>query len=438
MKKKILLAVLLVIVLLGAGIGYACFATDVFKTKKQLFFSYLLSDDLTSDLKDKDLAKYLEKEQNTVFSNKGEITANILDNSDSSDVYAMFNNGKITIEGKTDNVQKKSEQEVTVALAQGINVPIQLRRDGEIYGIKTNLLYNKYIAIKNENLKSLVEKLGMEDSEDVPNQIDFANLTFSDSEIKQIKDKYTKVFYNSVENDMLDKEKVDGQTKVTLNMSGEKFVSIVEEMVDTLKKDEKLLNKLSDGTTVEKLKEQLDDFVKVLKDTETSESDKLSIALYIKSNKLVKCEIMLADEDTTETIASLEKEDKKLTIKTFESNEMNNQISISKDTNADTLSYVVNIENTSSYGEKANIQLTMQFKNLSKLESVEENIEAVVKYSEDEDETAIKLNYNNVNTFLKDAEIESFNSDNAIVLNDKSEDEINDLVETIIENLGLN
>ena len=137
-------------------------------------------------------------------------------------------------------------------------------------------------------------------------------------------------------------------------------------------------------------------------------------------------------------IASLEKEDKKLTIKTFESNEMNNQISISKDTNADTLSYVVNIENTSSYGEKANIQLTMQFKNLSKLESVEENIEAVVKYSEDEDETAIKLNYNNVNTFLKDAEIESFNSDNAIVLNDKSEDEINDLVETIIENLGLN
>lgn len=438
MKKKILLAVLLVIVLLGAGIGYACFATDVFKTKKQLFFSYLLSDDLTSDLKDKDLAKYLEKEQNTVFSNKGEITANILDNSDSSDVYAMFNNGKITIEGKTDNVQKKSEQEVTVALAQGINVPIQLRRDGEIYGIKTNLLYNKYIAIKNENLKSLVEKLGMEDSEDVPNQIDFANLTFSDSEIKQIKDKYTKVFYNSVENDMLDKEKVDGQTKVTLNMSGEKFVSIVEEMVDTLKKDEKLLNKLSDGTTVEKLKEQLDDFVKVLKDTETSESDKLSIALYIKSNKLVKCEIMLADEDTTETIASFEKEDKKLTIKTFESNEMNNQISISKDTNADTLSYVVNIENTSSYGEKANIQLTMQFKNLSKLESVEENIEAVVKYSEDEDETAIKLNYNNVNTFLKDAEIESFNSDNAIVLNDKSEDEINDLVETIIENLGLN
>lgn len=438
MKKKILLAVLLVIVLLGAGIGYACFATDVFKTKKQLFFSYLLSDDLTSDLKDKDLAKYLEKEQNTVFSNKGEITANILDNSDSSDVYAMFNNGKITIEGKTDNVQKKSEQEVTVALAQGINVPIQLRRDGEIYGIKTNLLYNKYIAIKNENLKSLVEKLGMEDSEDVPNQIDFANLTFSDSEIKQIKDKYTKVFYNSVENDMLDKEKVDGQTKVTLNMSGEKFVSIVEEMVDTLKKDEKLLNKLSDGTTVEKLKEQLDDFVKVLKDTETSESDKLSIALYIKSNKLVKCEIMLADEDTTETIASLEKEDKKLTIKTFESNEMNNQISISKDTNADTLSYVVNIENTSSYGEKANIQLTMQFKNLSKLESVEENIEAVIKYSEDEDETAIKLNYNNVNTFLKDTEIESFNSDNAIVLNDKSEDEINDLVETIIENLGLN
>ena len=146
------------------------------KNKKQLFFSYLLSDDLTSDLKSEDLSKYLEKEKTTAFSNKGEITANVKDNGESSDAYDLLSNGKIKLEGKVDNSQKKAEQEITVALAQGINVPIKIRRDGETYGIQSRLLYDKYIAVKNENLKSLFEKLGMDNSNEIPNQIDWENI----------------------------------------------------------------------------------------------------------------------------------------------------------------------------------------------------------------------------------------------------------------------
>ena len=250
MKKKILLVILL-IVLLGAGIGYTCFATDMLKTKKQLFFSYLLSDDLTSDLKSEDLSKYLEKEKNTAFSNKGEITANVKDNGESSDAYDLLSNGKIKLEGKVDNSQKKAEQEITVALAQGINVPIKIRRDGETYGIQSRLLYDKYIAVKNENLKSLFEKLGMDNSNEIPNQIDWENIQFTTEELQNIKDKYSRVFYNSVDNDMFEKSKVDGQTKVTVNMTADQFVSIIEKMANELKNDEKLLNKLSDGTTVD-------------------------------------------------------------------------------------------------------------------------------------------------------------------------------------------
>ena len=62
MKKKVLLAIVLVVVLLGAGLGYAYFATDALKSDKQLFFSYLLSDDFTKDLKDTNLEKYVEKQ----------------------------------------------------------------------------------------------------------------------------------------------------------------------------------------------------------------------------------------------------------------------------------------------------------------------------------------------------------------------------------------
>ena len=435
MKKKILLAILL-IVLLGAGIGYTCFATDMLKTKKQLFFSYLLSDDLTSDLKSEDLSKYLEKEKNTAFSNKGEITANVKDNGESSDAYDLLSNGKIKLEGKVDNSQKKAEQEITVALAQGINVPIKIRRDGETYGIQSRLLYDKYIAVKNENLKSLFEKLGMDNSNEIPNQIDWENIQFTTEELQNIKDKYSRVFYNSVDNDMFEKSKVDGQTKVTVNMTADQFVSIIEKMADELKNDEKLLNKLSDGTTVDELKKQIDEFVNALKDENHTEQDKMSISLYIKSRKLVKCEINTTDENGTETIATAEKEDNKLTVKTFEANEMQNQISIAKDENADATTYTINVV-TQDLGEGSNIQIKMGFKNLSKLDDVEESIEATIEYGEDSNKSAMQINYNNTITFVQNTEIESFNTDNAVVLNDISENELNNLLETIYENLGL-
>lgn len=435
MKKKILLAILL-IVLLGAGIGYTCFATDMLKTKKQLFFSYLLSDDLTSDLKSEDLSKYLEKEKTTAFSNKGEITANVKDNGESSDAYDLLSNGKIKLEGKVDNSHKKAEQEITVALAQGINVPIKIRRDGETYGMQSRLLYDKYIAVKNENLKSLFEKLGMDNSNEIPNQIDWENIQFTTEELQNIKDKYSRVFYNSVDNDMFEKSKVDGQTKVTVNMTADQFVSIIEKMADELKNDEKLLNKLSDGTTVDELKKQIDEFVNALKDVEHTEQDKMSISLYIKSRKLVKCEINTTDENGTETIATAEKEDNKLTVKTFEANEMQNQISIAKDENADATTYTINVV-TQDLGEGSNIQIKMGFKNLSKLDDVEESIEATIEYGEDSNKSAMQINYNNTITFVQNTEIESFNTDNAVVLNDISENELNNLLETIYENLGL-
>ena len=435
MKKKILLAILL-IVLLGAGIGYTCFATDMLKTKKQLFFSYLLSDDLTSDLKSEDLSKYLEKEKTTAFSNKGEITANVKNNETSSDAYDLLSNGKIKLEGKVDNSQKKAEQEITVALAQGINVPIKIRRDGETYGIQSRLLYDKYIAVKNENLKSLFEKLGMDNSNEIPNQIDWENIQFTTEELQNIKDKYSRVFYNSVDNDMFEKSKVDGQTKVTVNMTADQFVSIIEKMANELKNDEKLLNKLSDGTTVDELKKQIDEFVNALKDVKHTDQDKMSISLYIKSRKLVKCEINTTDENGTETIATAEKEDNKLTVKTFEANEMQNQISIAKDENTDATTYTINVV-TQDLGEGSNIQIKMGFKNLSKLDDVEESIEATIEYGEDSNKSAIQINYNNTITFVQNTEIESFNTDNAVVLNDISENELNNLLETIYENLGL-
>ena len=217
----------------------------------------------------------------------------------------------------------------------------------------------------------------------------------------------------------------------------EKLEQVVEDLkiLENQKNDEeKKLNNIQNkkGT----LKKQIDEFVNALKDVEHTEQDKMSISLYIKSRKLVKCEINTTDENGTETIATAEKEDNKLTVKTFEANEMQNQISIAKDENTDATTYTINVV-TQDLGEGSNIQIKMGFKNLSKLDDVEESIEATIEYGEDSNKSAMQINYNNTITFIQNAEIESFNSDNVVVLNDTSEDELNNLLETIYENLGL-
>ena len=151
MKKKILLAILIVVILLGVGGAYAYFATDAFKSNKELFLSYLFD-----GLKDEELEEYIKKQENESYTNnrKIEITAKGEDDRLDEETLQMLNNSKITLEGKIDNAKKLAEQTVTANLSAGINVPITIRRDGDKIGIKSNLLSNKFIAVKNEKLRS--------------------------------------------------------------------------------------------------------------------------------------------------------------------------------------------------------------------------------------------------------------------------------------------
>ena len=95
MKKKIALTLLIVVILLGIGGVYAYFATNAFKTDKELFFSYMTSDWL-SDLKDENLKEYIKKQENNAYTNKGSIALEVQDDGSISDeTLQMIKNSKI-------------------------------------------------------------------------------------------------------------------------------------------------------------------------------------------------------------------------------------------------------------------------------------------------------------------------------------------------------
>ena len=441
MKKKIALALLIVVILLGIGGVYAYFATSAFKTGKELFFSYMTSD-LLSNLKDENLKEYIKKQENNAYTNKGSIALEVQDDGSISDeTLQMIKNSKITFEGKTDNSKKIAEQTLTMELAQGINIPVKVRRDGETLGIQSNLLNTKFIAVRNENLKNLLERLGA-DAEDVPDKIDFEESTFTESEIKELKEKYFSILDENLDEELFSKEKANDQTTIKLSMTEEKAKDVLIKIFQTIRDDETLLKKFSGVIDRDDLKQQIDDLVDELKDIEPDEKTTFEMKLSIKSKKVEKVEMNIKEGENITANILIENSQNKLSIKAYDEGDSILELQIEKETNENDVAYKIDIktdlDTELADQEKAEIHLTVQYKNLATLDNVEENYELKLSTQDYyESNTDLKLNYTNVKQFNSKIEIEGINSENAITLNDATDDEIDELLITIYKNLGL-
>ena len=440
MKKKILLALLVVIILLGIGGAYAYFATDAFKSDKEMFFSYI-SSDICSNLKDEKLEEYIKKQENTAYTNKGDISINVNgDNSltsAESETLQMLKNGKITLEGKTDNSKKIAEQTMTVELAQGINVPIKIKRDEDVLGIQSNLLNTKFIAVRNENLKALLEKFGM-DSDEIPDKIDFNEGQLTQEEIDSLKNKCISILQDNLDDTLFSKEKVDGKTVIKLNTSNKHCQEILVEILESLRDDEIVLKKMSGTLSEQEFKQRINTEIDKIKDIEIDDNSMLEIKVYIKSRKVKEVELSIDDNNETKFFVTLKNSDRQMLINVFKDNNLVGELDILKQASGDDLTYTINASLTSEDEEIVSLDFKIQYKNIATLDNVEENYEInVSSVDSNSEKVTLSLNYKNLKSFATDVEIEEINSDNSIILNDATDDELDDLLMTIYSNLGL-
>ena len=414
MKKKILLIVLIVIILLGVGGAYAYFATNAFKSDKEMFFEYL-----SQDLKDEKILEYVKKQEENAYTNKGEASIKINGENNlarTEETIQMLNNSKITFEGKVDNSQKLAEQTMTMNFSQGFNVPVKIRRDGDALGIQSNLLYNKFIAIKNENLKTLAEKFGA-DAEKIPDKIELEKNQFTEEEIKTLKNRYFSILNENLEEELFSTERVENQTVITLNMSDKKWSEIIAKILETVRNDEIILNKISDMTDVQDFKDNIDDAINELKDVETNGTNALCIKLYIESKEVKKIEATFIEPESNKTVGKIE---------------------ILKEKNESDLVYTIKINTESEDDGNTSIDFKAEYKDIVDLNNVEENYELRIKNTDTDDEGMdLSLNYTNTKKFTTDIEIEGINNDNAIIINDATDDELDNLLMEIYKNLGL-
>ena len=445
MKKKILFLVILLIILLICGGVYAFYATDLFKTEKEMFFSYLTNENIETNLNSEKLLEYYEKQDNTPYESKGEISFSTSEYDESNGL----NEAKITFNGKTINSQKAFEQEATLDLSQGYNIPINLKRDGDTFGIQADILgESKYIAIRNENLKELAERFGM-DSEYIPEKIEYN--TFTEEELNQLASKYYAFFNEKLTDDMFSREKVDKQTVIKLNLTAEQFTNILTELLNTISEDEILNSKLPE-TYMETLKNATQELEEDLKSEIYSSEDNFEMGIYIEKRKTKKIEIKFLEGTSENMNMTAEFADNTISLKCYAEGEMVLEETISMQINENDVTYLINTkEYEGADNELAEINMELTYKNLMQLDNVEEDFDIDVTqknagtyssyyyddYNSEPEDTTINIHYSNQKTFSQDLVLDPMDENNAIIINDATDEELQNVIYNIYESLGL-
>lgn len=433
MKKKILLLILTLILLIGVGVAYAYFETDAFKTEKQLFFSYMMSDEMLKCFENEKIEEYMQKQQTVPFSNQGEITLKAQGQELESDQnIEMLNNSKISFEGKTNIDKKMAEQEISINFAQAFTVPINLKVSDNALGLQSGFLHSKYIAVRNENLKQLFEKLGL-DSEEIPDKIEFSKNEFTAEELEKLEETYLTILYENLDESLFAKEKMENQTILTLKIPEQRLIEILIKILETARNDELLLSKINGIYGKEDVQLEIDEIIEDLKEIETKETNNLQIKLFLKDKKTVKIEMEFIEDNKTSMNLVVEKLDNQIEAKLYEENELLGELNVAKDSKDTDVTYSITIKLHDEDNKETEIDLKIGYKNLSTSNNIVENYEIKIL---DED-AELMINYNNSINFDETLEIEELNDNNAIILNDATEEELQNLMATIYQNLGL-
>ena len=430
MRKKIILALIIVVILLGGGFAYAYFGTDAFKSNKDIFFSYLTEnkDKQSVEIADK-LEKYLEKKENTGYTNKGKMSLNIKGADNES--LDMLNNSKVTFEGKINSIQDSREQEITFDFSQGYNIPIVYKQDGDKYGIKSELLGDKIVAIRNDGLKELAGRFNI-DSTYIPDKICIEDYQFTEEEQRILKDRYFSYIEDSLTEDMFTKSKIGKQKVITAKVSEDTAAAILTEMSKEFRDDEIILSKMPEGFNKEEFQQKMDDFISGIGDS-VKENNIMEFSVYIQDKKLSKFEIYYYNDEEVYGKLEAEIKDNVMETKIYgRKQKLIADITTKYEVTGNDVSIEIKVKAMNS-DQELNFAITSEYKNLLTLDNVEEEMTAKIGVDDQE----INLNYSNAVTFDPNVQIEEIDENKTIIVNDSTDEELQELVLNVYKKLGL-
>lgn len=361
--KILLILIIIIVIIILAGVGILVFATDIFKSDKEMFFKYMA--DIVDPKKgfiDEELKQYFEKKNNTPYNDEGEFSINIScdPNTLSENLQKNVdstNNFNISFSGQVDTANSKAAQNISLNYSNDVKFPINYKQIENKIGLQTKYVGSKFVAIETEKLNKFSEDLddveSYEEMVDKLQKMEKAELT--EDEKSHIKDTYITVINQQLEKDKFSKVKESDMSGYKLSLTGTDLQNVLVKLLETLKNDQTTVDKLNEYLKIQKnsakiTASQIDDAIKSIKD-DTDFSDKnFEIAVYQKNRDVCKLVI-----ETTEGTIAIEKK--------IEGNQQNIVVSYEmKEDKKSKISFSANFENLESLQNiKENYELELQF-----------------------------------------------------------------------------
>lgn len=426
--KILLILIIIIVIIILAGVGILVFATDIFKSDKEMFFKYMADiGDPKKGFIDEELKQYFEKKNNTPYNDKGEFSINIScdPNTLSKNLQKNVdstNNFNISFSGQVDTANSKAAQNISLNYSNDVKFPINYKQIENKIGLQTKYVGSKFVAIETEKLNKLSEDL--DDVESYGEMVDklqkMGKVELTEDEKSHIKDTYITVINQQLEKDKFSKVKESDMSGYKLSLTGTDLQNVLVKLLETLKNDQTTVDKLNEYLKIQKnsakiTASQIDDAIKSIKD-DTDFSDKnFEIAVYQKNRDVCKLVI-----ETTEGTIAIEKK--------IEGNQQN--IVVSYEMKED---------------KKSKISFSANFENLESLQNIKENYELIMSLPEVtessttkdiDSEVVYKYNFSNDVNFTDSATVEDFSSDNSLMLTDYDSDQVSNFLNAVVERIS--
>ena len=421
--KILLILIIIIVIIILAGVGILVFATDIFKSDKEMFFKYMADiGDPKKGFIDEELKQYFEKKNNTPYNDEGEFSVNISSDNEQKK-FENVNNFNISFSGQVDTANSKAAQNISLNYSNDVKFPINYKQIENKIGLQTKYVGSKFVAIETEKLNKFSEDL--DDVESYGEMVDklqkMEKVELTEDEKSHIKDTYITVINQQLEKDKFSKVKESDMSGYKLSLTGTDLQNVLVKLLETLKNDQTTVDKLNEYLKIQKnsakiTASQIDDAIKSIKD-DTDFSDKnFEITVYQKNRDVCKLVI-----ETTEGTIAIEKK--------IEGNQQN--IDVSYEMKED---------------KKSKISFSANFENLESLQNIKENYELIMSLPEvaesstttdvDSKVVVYKYNFSNDVNFTDSATVEDFSSDNSLTLTDYDSDQVSSFLNAVVERIS--
>lgn len=419
--KILLILIIIIVIIILAGVGILVFATDIFKSDKEMFFKYMADiGDSKKGFIDDGLKQYFEKKNNTPYNDEGEFSVNISSDNEQKNVDST-NNFNISFSGQVDTANSKAAQNISLNYSNDVKFPINYKQIENKIGLQTKYVGSKFVAIETEKLNKFSEDL--DDVESYGEMVDklqkMEKVELTEDEKSHIKDTYITVINQQLEKDKFSKVKESDMSGYKLSLTGTDLQNVLVKLLETLKNDQTTVDKLNEYLKIQKnsakiTASQIDDAIKSIKD-DTDFSDKnFEITVYQKNRDVFKLVI-----ETTEGTIAIEKK--------IEGNQQN--IVVSYEMKED---------------KKSKISFSANFENLESLQNIKENYELIMSLPEvaesstttDVDSEVVVYKFSNDVNFTDSATVEDFSSDNSLMLTDYDSDQVSSFLNAVVERIS--